>query len=325
MKRSTLFITLGLFFGLTAASFTGWVGLELLGSGPITTSSVLGASTVETAASPLPYPAQVGTAPAFANARRYVVYNPESGKVLAGENETEVVAIASTTKLMTAYVISKLGALDDVVTLSRDAALAGGSTMNLRPGERITVENLLKGALLVSGNDAANALGEYGGKLLLENPSASHDEALARFVEEMNRQAKLLGMLNTTYQDPAGLNDEGHSTALDLAKLSHHALQDPVIREFVGITQTTVHNMEGTIRHDLRNSNRLVADYFYDGVIGGKTGFTYAAGHCLLGAAKRGNMTLVAVVLSTFQETKEASALETRRLLDWGFANWELR
>jgi serine-type D-Ala-D-Ala carboxypeptidase (penicillin-binding protein 5/6) len=325
MKRSTLLICLSLFFGLTAVLVTGWIVLALAGSRPLVTQSVLGATTPQAELVPRPYPERSGTVPAFANARRFVLYNPESGKVLAGSNETEVVPVASTTKMMTAHVITQIGALDDVVTLSRESAIKPGSTMSLRPGERITVENLLKGALLVSGNDAATALAEYGGKLLLQDPSAPHQRAVERFVEEMNSQAKLIGMTETRYLDPAGLNDEGRSTALDLAKLTHLTLANKKITDILLISHDTVFNIEGTIRHELRNSNRLVADYNYDGIIGGKTGFTHGAGHCLLSAAKRGDMTLVAVVLSTYQETRDASALETRRLLDWGFANWQLR
>jgi D-alanyl-D-alanine carboxypeptidase (penicillin-binding protein 5/6) len=226
---------------------------------------------------------------------------------------------------MTAYIVSTRGNLDDVVTISQEAANQPGSIMGARVNEKLTVRSLLLGALLVSGNDCAMALAEYGGGVLLNNPGAPREERIARFVAEMNSEAHKLNMEHTAYLDPAGLNDEGHSSALDLAKLAHFVLIQPVIKEMIPLANTTVTNVSGTIRHDLRNSNRLVADYNYVGIIGGKTGFTPSAGHCLITAAERDGLQLIAVVLNTYAETKEASAQEARKMLDWGFANWKLQ
>ena len=129
-------------------------------------------------------------------------------------------------------------------------------------------------------------------------------------------------MQYTHYKDPAGLDDTGHSSALDLAKLMSTLTNDQKIQEVGTTAQTTVTDVQGKIKHELRNSNRLVADYLYDGAEAGKTGFTPAAGHCLVGTAKRNGTTLIAVILSTYSEDKAASAEENRKLLDWGFTNF---
>lgn len=326
MRRSHLCICLGLLTMGAVLLVGGWFGFAFAGSRPVQAQEVLGASTTATSPTPLPYPIQTG-GPAQPNiqAHYYAVYNPQSGKLLAGKDENTPVPIASTTKMMTTYLIVRLGNLNDVVTVSQEAGTINGSIMGLRPGEKITVHDLLMGALLVSGNDAATALAEYGGGLLLNNPDAPREARIARFVQEMNAMAATLDMANTKYQDPVGLNDEGHSTALDLAKLTHHTVENSTIKEIVGTATATVWNTTQTIRHDLRNSNKLVADYFYDGVIGGKTGFTPAAGHCLISAAERNGMELIVVVLNTYSTSLNASADATKVGLDWGFANWKLQ
>jgi D-alanyl-D-alanine carboxypeptidase (penicillin-binding protein 5/6) len=326
MTRTHLCITLGLVTILTTAGVGSWYGVALAGSGAVQAQGVLGASSSDSQVAPLAYPVQTG-GPSVPNiqARYFAVYNPESGKLLAGKDENVPVPIASTTKMMNTFIIARIGKVDDVITVSQEAGTQPGSLMNLRPGEKMTVHDLLRGALMVSGNDAAMALGEYGGGILLNDPSASHDAKVARFVQEMNTMAATLGMSNTAYKDPAGLNDDGHSSALDLAKLTAHTIENPIIKEIIGTANTTVWNTDQTIRHDLRNSNKLVADYFYDGVIGGKTGFTPAAGHCLISAAQRGNLRLIVVALNTYSLSLNASADAVKAGLDWGFANWTLQ
>jgi D-alanyl-D-alanine carboxypeptidase (penicillin-binding protein 5/6) len=326
MKRSNLYLCLLVITLGTGLAISGWFGWALLGSRPVQAQEVLGASTAAEQVTALPYPVQIG-GPSKPNiqARYYAVYNPQSGKLLAGKDETAPVPIASTTKMMTTYLIARMGNLDDVVTISQEAGTINGSIMGLRPGEKITVHDLLMGALMVSGNDAATSLAEYGGGLLLKNQDAPRDAKVARFVQEMNTMAATLDMMSTKYQDPVGLNDEGHSSALDLAKLTHHTIENDIIKSIVGTATATVWNTTQTIRHDLRNSNKLVADYFYDGVIGGKTGFTPAAGHCLISAAKRDGLELIVVVLNTYADTLNASADATKVGLDWGFANWKLQ
>jgi D-alanyl-D-alanine carboxypeptidase (penicillin-binding protein 5/6) len=126
-------------------------------------------------------------------------------------------------------------------------------------------------------------------------------------------------MDSTHYADSVGYDDDGTSTAIDLAKLTSKAIADPAMAKIIGTPLITVYSENGYYRYDLRNSNRLVADYQYPGSIGGKTGFTNAAGHCLISAAKRDGSTFVAVILHTISETNEASAVEARKLLENGF------
>lgn len=328
MKRSRLLTLLSLLTLLAIGLCTGWMGTLYTGSRTLHSVRVLGASTTEgdmEQPTLLPYPLKTGTGEPRVNARYFALYNPQSGKLLAEQDAEVAVPIASTTKLMTAYLVVKHGSLDDVLTVSKEAVSFGGSTMGLRRDERITVENVLLGALLISGNDAAHALAEHVGGILLNNPGAPAEEKTARFVAEMNATAERLGMRQTRYRDPAGLDDEGRGSALDLAKLAHQVLPLETIKKMTTTATSTVYDVRGVIRHDLRNSNRLVADYFYAGVLGGKTGFTPGAGHCLVSAAEQNGMQLIAVVLSTYTQTKDASAQESRKLLDWGFANYRLQ
>lgn len=309
---------------LTVLLAGAWLGFSWLSSQPAAVAAVLGASTEAqptAQATLLPYPVKKTGSSPFINSREYVLYNPDSGKVLEASTNLDPVPIASTTKLMTSYLTSKLGNPDDIVTISQQGASQVGSLMNIYQGEKITVHNLLYGTLLVSGNDGAFSLGEYLGGKLLNNPNASTEQKISRFVDEMNATAKSIGMTATHYKDPAGLNDEGHSNAVDLAKLDSLVIQQPLLRQIIGTAQITVTDVTGRDRFDLINSDRLTTDG-YDGNIGGKTGNTPAAGHCLVTSATRNGITLTAVILSTYSESTEASATEARKLLDYGFANF---
>ncbi len=324
MNRAQVVSTLIITTLITVGVFTFWAGELALASKPTVqiNGSVLGATTnVNGQVALKPYPKITAPEP-FINARRYLLYHVQSGKVLTEHDGELAVPIASTTKMMTALLtVEQVKNLDEPVTISPNAAGQIGSLMELRQGEIITVRELLYGLMLVSGNDAAEALAEHVGGILLQNPAASPEAKVARFVEEMNARAASLNMLATHYKDPAGLDDTGRSSALDLAKLTSIANEQATIKAIATTPTRLATNVAGSITHDLRNSNRLVADYLYGGASTGKTGFTPDAGHCLIGSATRGDVTLVAVVLSTFVETKEASAVETRKLLDWGFAN----
>lgn len=236
------------------------------------------------------------------------VYDVESGYPLYEKNETEAVPIASTTKLMTAVVVLDHYALDEVVTVSQAAASQIGSDINLVTGEKITVESLLKGLLIKSGNDAALALAEHRGR--------------DQFVTWMNETASELGMTNTRFLDPAGLDDEGHSTARDLAVLAAYALRYEKVQEIVALERVTITAVDGSQVHELETSNRLLkVDHplYFQYATGLKTGFTPAAGHCLVSSAVKNGHTVVSVVLGTTEQTVEASAKESRKLLTWAF------
>lgn len=251
-------------------------------------------------------------------AKQYVLYHAESGKVVLRSKEMNPVPIASTTKLMTGYIVIKYADLNEIVTISDESSSQIGSVIGLRPGERISVRALLYGIMLSSGNDSAHALAEYVGGKLFNNQAATSAEKVKRFVEEMNIQASYLFLNQTEYKDPAGL-DTGLSTALDLAKLASYINKNPVLTQIMNTATITVFDEEKKYRYDLRNSNRLVTDYQYAGGLGGKTGYTPEAGHCLVSSAKRDGHTLIGVVLGTLENTNDASAIETKRLLDYGF------
>lgn len=238
-----------------------------------------------------------------------VLVDGETGMLLYSDNGQRPVPIASTTKIMTAIVVRRLLPIDQVVEITKQDATVIGSAIGMYPGERLTVRSLLAGLLIVSGNDAAQTLARVAG---------GSQEA---FVAMMNKTAEEFGMNDTHYLDPAGLDDTGRSTAYDLAIASRALLDDPVLAELVRTSETTVYSTDGNIRHDFKNSNRLVGEFDYLGAIGLKTGYTPDAGHCLVGAAERDGHQLIAVILHTNEETIQASAIEARKLLDWGWQN----
>lgn len=248
------------------------------------------------------------------NAKEYILVDSESGVVLAQNGKNTKVPIASTTKIMTAIVALENYKLDEVATISSAATSQVPSVAHLRIGEKITIENLLNCLLIPSGNDAAYAIAEH-----MNN---SDETGISKFVEKMNEKAKELGMDNTHYEDPAGLDSNGYSTVYDLYIITKYALRNDKFREIVKRDSYVAKNTTGTISHSLKQSNRLITDS-YMGAIGVKTGFTPEAGHCLVGAATRDGHTLISVVLNTYYTTPDASAIESKRLLDWGFQNTE--
>ena len=254
-------------------------------------------------------------------AMQFALYAAESGQIILRSKNLDSVPIASTTKLMSSHLVSKFGKLDDVTTVSDTASSVEGSLAHVQSGERISIKNLLYCLLLVSGNDAAHALAEYTGGILLGNPTASAAAKTARFVQAMNEEALRLHMEHTHYMDPAGLNDDGHSNAIDLAKIASVNIADANLQPIMDTADSTVSDQSGQITHKLHNSDRLVSDYQYAGSLGGKTGFTPAAGHCIVSSAKRSGHTLIAVILNTDSSAADASAQAVMKLLDWGFSN----
>lgn len=247
--------------------------------------------------------------PIYAN--NYLLIDEASNEILVAKNERKQVPIASTTKIMTAIVVLEEYDLNDVIEVSVKAANQIGSDTNLIAGEKMTVLNLLYCVLIKSGNDAAYALGE------------NYPGGLAKFVDRMNEKASSLSMINTHYLDPAGLNADGYSSAYDLSIITRYALKNSTFAKIVATPEITVDNVTGTRHHELKNSNRLVNDYNYFGAIGVKTGYLPEAGHCLVGAAERQNHRLIAVILNTNADTITASAIEARKLLDFGFDNFQ--
>ena len=217
-----------------------------------------------------------------------VLMDADTGAVLYQKNEGQRMLIASTTKLMTTLVVLERGGLGDVVTVTQQH-IAEGSSMYLKPGDRVTVEELLYGLLLCSGNDAALAL-------------ADHCGGLERFVAEMNRKAAELGMTGTSFANPNGLDQEGHySTARDMARLAACAVKNETL---VRLCSTRSVTMGG---RTMTNHNRLLRSI--DGCIGLKTGYTRAAGRTLVSCVRRNGRTLVAVTLQDGNDWADHAAL----------------
>ncbi len=235
------------------------------------------------------------------SARAWALADGDSGRILLSSHEDEQRLIASTTKLMTAYTAVHLGIdLDQTVTVSGAAAATEGSSMYLAAGEKLALRDLLWGMLLVSGNDAANALAE----------GCCGDRET--FVARMNENAAALGMEHTHFENPTGLDGEAHySTAEDLVKLAAAVLREPVLAEIVSTRTTTVAG------RSLTNHNKLLA--MYPGCTGMKTGYTEAAGRTLVSSAQRDGKTLICVTLNDPNDWDDHMAL-----YDEGFADYQL-
>lgn len=244
--------------------------------------------------------------------KSFLLMDLDSGEVLVSKNPNDKVPVASTTKLVTALLARDLFDLNEVVTIQKLAATINGSEIELAQGERITVRDLLKGLLIQSGNDAAFALAEH----YSQKPG---DYQL--FVVKMNEYVSNIGLVDTVFGDPAGLDDEvGRSTAWDLAHISRLLLRDNVLAEMVAIPKTTVASIDGKYLHSLESSNRLILSdsiYYLPGAIGIKTGFTPEAGHCLVSAYDSGGKVLIGIVLNTNELSITASASESKKLYSW--------
>lgn len=217
-----------------------------------------------------------------------VLLDADTGQVLYEKNGDEQMLIASTTKIMTALVVLEQAGLDDTVTVTRDH-MAEGSSMYLKPGETVRVEELLYGLLLCSGNDAALALTACAG-----GPEP--------FVALMNEKAAALGMARTSFANPNGLDAEGHySTARDMAVLAAAAMEEPTFRRICSSRSVTIG------QRTMENHNRLLRQV--EGCIGLKTGYTKAAGRTLVSCAERCGCRLIAVTLRDSDDWADHAAL----------------
>ena len=239
----------------------------------------------------------------YIDATAALVMEAGSGRVLYSKNPTVKKSIASTTKIMTAIVAIENGDMEDVVTISRKAAGTGGSSLNLGEGKKFTLQELLYGMLMNSGNDAAVAVAEHIGG------------SVENFAVMMNKKAREIGAANTNYVTPHGLDAEGqYSTAYDLALVTRYALKNPV---FAKIVSTNTSYIPG---HQLYNTNELLE--LYPGADGVKTGYTGKAGRCLVASATRDGMRIISVVLGSPTRYKRAEA--SRMILDYGFNNYSM-
>ncbi len=232
------------------------------------------------------------------SAKAAILMHADSGRVLYEKNADEHMLIASTTKIMTAIVVLEHCELDDLVEVDSRSAGIEGSSMYLKAGESYTVEDLLYGLLLVSGNDAASALALHVA------------DSMEEFAELMNAKAAELGMTESSFKNAHGLDEEGHySTARDMAKLAAYCMGN---EDFARIAGTVSHTVG---EQTLVNHNRLLREY--DGCLGLKTGYTMAAGRTLVTCAERDGARYVCVTLNDPDDWDDHKAL-----YDWAFANY---
>ena len=247
---------------------------------------------------PVPGVRAVSSAPGT-SATSVILFDAVGGTVLYERNANARSLIASTTKILTALVVLENKGLDDEVLIEPAHVGIHGSSIYLRAGETVTVRELLYGLMLASGNDAATALAYFTAG------------SVENFADMMNRKAAQLGCVNSSFENPHGLDGPKHfSTAHDLAVIMAAALENQDFRKIASTKTITIGN------RSFRNHNRLLWEYDY--LIGGKTGFTRAAGRTLVTSAERDGMTLVCVTLSAPNDWADHTAL-----YDWAFSQFQ--
>lgn len=231
------------------------------------------------------------------SAEAFVLYCADNGQIIYSKNENKKMKPASTTKIMTSLIALEEAASCNKKVTFTDEMVAEGSSMYLKVGEKVTLSDLATGMMMSSGNDAANATAM--------TVSGSNE----KFAERMNERAKQIGMENTHFVTPSGLDDENHySTAYDMALLMTYALENEDFAKLTSQKSTTVDFIEPASKKvTYSNHNRLLSLYEY--CIGGKTGYTMAAGRCLVSAAKKDDLTLICVTLNDRNDWNDHIAL----------------
>ena len=238
-------------------------------------------------------------------AKAAVLIERKTGKVLLNHNEDQALPMASTTKVMTALLAMEYGHLDEIVTVSRNAYGVPGTSIYLNLGENITLRDLVHGLMLASGNDAAMAIAEHIGG------------SVDGFCKLMTARARELGCEKTVFLNPHGLPVAGHqTTAYELALIAREAMKHEEFRRIVSTQRASIPWEGRPYGRILNNKNRLLSEY--SGATGIKTGYTRAAGRCLVFGAKRGGLEVIGVVLNCGDWFEEA-----KRLMDIGFERYE--
>ncbi|MDY3558897.1 serine hydrolase [Gemmata sp. JC673] len=265
-------------------------------------------------------PAEKVGGPPVVSAKGWAVADGKTGKVLWGGNEKDPLPIASTTKIMTAYVVLKLAAedakvLDEVLTFSGAADKVVGSSSDLKAGDKVAVSELLYGLLLPSGNDAAHAFAEHFGPRF--KSAGKEQDPVASFVAQMNATAKALKMGETNYLDPHGLT-RNVASPRDLVTLAFHAMKDPAFAKYVQTRRhkCTVTDKDGNAREVIwNNTNKLLDIEGYEGI---KTGTTTAAGACLVSCGTLNGDRLIVVALGSTSSDNRYT--DSRNLYRWAWA-----
>ncbi|GGN56578.1 D-alanyl-D-alanine carboxypeptidase family protein [Oceanobacillus indicireducens] len=239
-----------------------------------------------------------GQAAPDVSAAQAILMDAESGQVLFEKDAFEARPIASITKIMTAILAIESGKMDEKATVSRNAIYTEGSSIYLEQGEKITIQDLVYGLMLRSGNDAAVAIAEHIG------------ESEEGFVYLMNEKAMWLGMDQTHFTNPHGLDDEEHySSAYDMALLTREAMKNKQFREISGSTSYLSENRS----YSWRNKHKLVTGY-YENATGGKTGYTKQTGRTLVTTAEKNGHSLIVVTLNAGNDWNDHITL-----FEWGF------
>ena len=237
------------------------------------------------------------------SAQSAVLINADTGRVIYSQNMNERLPMASTTKIMTALLLAEENTPEKQIVTTREMVTVEGSSMGLLAGDTVTYNDLLYGLMLASGNDAANTT------------AISISGSLEGFADKMNAKAQDFGLTDTHFVTPSGLDHSDHySTAYDMAVLTAYALKNEQFAAAAASESARLYYGNPPYYRTLTNHNKLLK--MYDGAVGVKTGFTKRSGRCLVSAAKRGNVTLIAVTLNDKNDWNDHMAL-----FDYGFAN----
>ncbi len=241
------------------------------------------------------------------NSRVALIYDRASGRILYEKNGNKQTPMASTTKILTAIVVVENSKLTDIVTVDAKSAGTGGSRLGLKKGDKISVNDLLYGLMLRSGNDAAIALAIHVGG------------SVEGFADLMNKKAIELGLVNSHFVVPHGLDVDGHyTTAFELAKIADYALNMKEIKKIVS-TKTCTITINGYPK-TISNTNELLGSL--NGVYGVKTGFTNGAGRCLVTSCKRGELDIITVVIGA--DTKKYRTSDSIKLIEYAFKSYKI-
>lgn len=241
------------------------------------------------------------------SAKAAVIINADTCGQMYAQNANERLPMASTTKIMTALLLCEEAKLEETITVTAQMVAVEGSSMGLLAGDTVSYHDLLYGLLLASGNDAANtvAISLYG--------------SVEAFAKRMNEKAQQLGLKNTHFVTPSGLDAEGHyTTAYDLACLAAYAIQNEDFLAACSSKTATLNYGNPPYKRSLKNHNKLLDSY--DGLIGVKTGYTKKSGRCLVTAARRDGKTVVAVTLNDPNDWQDHKAM-----LDYGLSQLECK
>jgi D-alanyl-D-alanine carboxypeptidase/D-alanyl-D-alanine carboxypeptidase (penicillin-binding protein 5/6) len=235
------------------------------------------------------------------SAKSAVLINADTLEILYSKAEHEKRGIASTTKILTSLIALEYGEPQKKVTATKEAVTVEGTSIGLKPGDKITLMSLVYGMLLESGNDAANVT------------AFAISGNITTFAKVMNKYAKKIGMTNSNFANPSGLTHKNHySTAFDMALLTSVAIKNPIFRKITSTQSAVIDFGTPEISRKLSNHNRLLKEY--DGVFGVKTGYTKASGRCLVTACEKNGVTLIAVTLNAYDDWNDH-----KKLLDYAF------